>query len=136
VFVSGSPADAPITEGITRLALSGLQRGTAADEPIVSLAGKTSVGGFAALARTAQAFVGITTGSMHVAAAVGCPTVGIFPFQSDFPERWSPLGARTAVVRASYPCHRGDTKEKCADYACIAHLDLPRILAATEALVA
>ena len=136
VFVSGSPADAPITEGITRLALSGLQRGTAADEPIVSLAGKTSVGGFAALARRAQAFVGITTGSMHVAAAVGCPTVGIFPFQSDFPERWSPLGARTAVVRASYPCHRGDTKEKCADYACIAHLDLPRILAATEALVA
>jgi ADP-heptose:LPS heptosyltransferase len=71
---------------------------------------------------------------MHVAAAVGCPTVGVFPFQSDFPERWSPLGPKTAIVRASYPCHRGDTKENCPDYACIAHLDVPRILAAVESL--
>ena len=60
---------------------------------------------------------------MHVAAAVGCPTVGIFPFQSDFPERWAPLGERTAIVRAAYPCHPGDTKERCRDYACIANLD-------------
>jgi ADP-heptose:LPS heptosyltransferase len=72
---------------------------------------------------------------MHVAAAVGCPTIGIFPFQSDFPERWSPLGAQTAVARASSPCHTGDTKERCADYACVAHLDVPRILAAVESLV-
>jgi ADP-heptose:LPS heptosyltransferase len=73
---------------------------------------------------------------MHVAAAVGCPTVGIFPFQSDFPERWAPLGERTAVVRASYPCHPGDTKERCRDYACIANLDRTRILAALDSLIA
>ena len=127
VLVSGSPADAPIAEGIVRMA---------GHERIVSVAGKTTVGGFGALARRAAAFVGITTGSMHVAAAVGCPTVGIFPFQSDFPDRWAPLGDRTAIVRASYQCHRGDTKERCSDYACIAHLDLPRILAAVEKLVA
>ncbi len=71
---------------------------------------------------------------MHVAAAVGCPTVGIFPFQSDFPERWAPLGRRVEVVRASYPCHDGDTKESCRDYACIANLDVPRILSAVAAL--
>jgi ADP-heptose:LPS heptosyltransferase len=72
---------------------------------------------------------------MHVAAAAGAPTVGIFPFQSDFPERWAPLGLRTEVVRASYPCHPGDTKERCSDYACIAHLDVERIVAATQALI-
>jgi ADP-heptose:LPS heptosyltransferase len=102
----------------------------------VSIAGATSIGVFGALATRAQAFVGITTGSMHVAAAVGCPTVGIFPFQSDYPERWSPLGERTAVVRASYRCHSGDTKESCRDYACIAQLDEPRILAALSSLLA
>lgn len=127
VLVSGSDADAPLARGIA---------GRANGARIVSIAGRTSVGAFGALARTAKAFVGITTGSMHVAAAVGCPTVGIFPFQSDFPERWSPLGARTAVVRASYPCHKGDTKERCRDYACIAQLDVPRIVAAVEVLLA
>ena len=71
---------------------------------------------------------------MHVAAAIGCPTVGIFPFQSDFPERWAPLGRRTAVVRPSYRCHPGDTKERCSDYACVAQLDVSRVLAAFETL--
>lgn len=126
VFVSGAAADAPVCEAIARSAGDGA----------VSIAGRTGIGAFAALARGARAFVGITTGSMHVAAAVGCPTVGIFPFQSDFPDRWAPLGERCSVVRASYRCHPGDTKERCRDYACIAHLDRPRILAAVTALVA
>jgi ADP-heptose:LPS heptosyltransferase len=125
ILVSGSHADAPVTEAIAR-----------ENEHAISIAGQTGIGAFGALARRAQAFVGITTGSMHVAAAVGCPTVGIFPFQSDFPERWAPLGRRTKVVRASYPCHAGDTKERCPDYACIAHLDVPRIQAAVDALLA
>jgi len=126
IFVSGSRADLPMTQAIARIAC---------DDGIVSIAGCTGIGGFGALARKARGFVGITTGSMHVAAAVGAPTAGIFPFQSDFPDRWAPLGPRTAIIRASYPCHRGDTKEACADYACIAHLDQARILAATESLL-
>ncbi len=126
ILVSGAAADAPMAQEIVRLSRR---------DALVSIAGLTSVGAFGALARRAQAFVGITTGSMHVAAAVGCPTVGIFPFQSDFPDRWSPLGARTAVVRASFPCHQRDTKESCPDYACIANLDRSRILAAVSSLV-
>jgi len=127
ILVSGSASDAPMAEGIVALAH---------DPEVISIAGKTGVGAFGALARRAGAFVGITTGSMHVAAAVGAPTLGIFPFQSDYPERWAPLGLRTEIVRASYPCHAGDTKERCRDYACIANLDVPRILAAYEALKA
>ncbi|MBV9718993.1 MAG: glycosyltransferase family 9 protein [Candidatus Eremiobacteraeota bacterium] len=127
VVITGSPADAPIAQSLAR---------RCDDEAIVSIAGRTGVGTFGALARSARGFVGITTGSMHVAAAVGCPTVGIFPFQSDFPDRWSPLGSATAIVRASYPCHREDTKENCSDYACIAALDTRRILAAATPLLA
>jgi len=123
VLLSGAPADTAINAAI------------ADGERIVNIAGKLSIGGFGALAQRARGFVGITTGTMHVAAAVGAPTLGIFPFQSDFPERWGPLGARTGIVRASYPCHRGDTKEHCSDYACIANLDVERILAAATSLI-
>jgi ADP-heptose:LPS heptosyltransferase len=128
VLVSGSSADVSAAQAIVARLRD--------RERIVSIAGLTSVGAFGALARRARAFVGITTGTMHLAAAVGCPTVGVFPFQSDYPERWAPLGTRTAIVRASYPCHRGDTKEHCRDYACIANLDLERIVAALDSLIA
>jgi ADP-heptose:LPS heptosyltransferase len=137
VLVSGSPADKPYAEAIASFdcAPSGRSAQDDSVERIRSIAGELGIGAFGALARRAKAFVGITTGSMHVAAAVGSPTVGIFPFQSDYPERWAPLGDRTAVVRPSYRCHEGDTKENCRDYACIANLNLPQILAATESLL-
>ncbi len=125
VVVTGGPADAAIAQRLQAAAANGTN--------VVSLAGRIGIGEFGALARRADRFVGITTGSMHVAAAVGCPTVGIFPFQDDFPDRWAPLGVRTAVVRPSYPCHRGDTKERCSDNACVANLDVARVLAAAEA---
>ncbi len=126
ILLSGAPSDSAINAAILR---------HAQDDKVIDIAGKLSIGGFGALAQSARGFVGITTGTMHIAAAVGAPTLGIFPFQSDFPERWGPLGERTAVVRASYPCHRGDTKENCRDYACIANLDVERILAAAAALI-
>jgi ADP-heptose:LPS heptosyltransferase len=127
ILVSGSPNDAAIADAVVRCAH--------ADGEVVRIAGRLGIGAFGALAARARAFVGITTGSMHVAAAVGCPTVGIFPFQSDFPERWAPLGRHVAIVRPTYRCHPGDTKENCPDYACIASLDVPRILAGVESLV-
>jgi ADP-heptose:LPS heptosyltransferase len=127
VAISGARDDAPIADTIVRASGS---------DGVVSIAGAASIGGFGALARRARAFAGITTGSMHVAAAVGCPTAGIFPFQSDFPERWAPLGPRTEIVRATYACHKGDTKENCPDYACIAHLDVERVLAGVAAVLA
>jgi ADP-heptose:LPS heptosyltransferase len=123
VVLSGNDADREIVESI------------ASESASVSVAGRTSIGGFAALAARSRLFAGITTGSMHLAAAVGTPTVGIFPFQTDTPERWAPLGPRTAIVRASFPCRMGERKETCPDYACIANLDVPRILAAAQSLL-
>lgn len=134
VLISGSRADAAINAAILRQAQDDEQsaEGVAA---IVDIAGKIDIGAFGALAQRARLFAGITTGSMHVSAAVGAPTVGIFPFQTDTPERWAPIGARTAIVRASYPCRPGERKETCPDYACIAHLDVPRIVAAADSLL-
>ena len=124
VLLSGVQADREIVDRIAR------------ESAGVPIAGRTSIGGFAALAQRAQFFAGITTGSMHIAAAAGAATVGIFPFQTDTPERWAPLGPRTAVVRATYPCPAGERKETCPDYACVARLDVQRIVAVAQSLLA
>ena len=73
---------------------------------------------------------------MHVAAATGAPTVGIFALQSDEPDRWTPIGPRTAVVRAVYPCPPGERKETCPDFACVRHLDIAAIVRARDGLTA
>lgn len=121
--VTGTTADRAIAERIAREAGG------------VSVAGQTSLGGFGALAARARAVVAMDSGPMHIAAAVGAPTVGIFALQSDEPDRWAPLGRRTAVVRATYPCPPSHRKETCPDFACVAQLDVPRIVGALSGLL-
>jgi lipopolysaccharide heptosyltransferase II len=123
VVVSGDANDRAIAAAI------------AAGGAAVSLAGETSIASFAALAASARAVIAMDSGPMHLAAAVGAPTVGIFALQSDEPDRWAPLGRATAVVRATYPCPPDHRKETCPNYACIDALDRARVLAALETLV-
>ena len=124
LVVSGTRDDAAIAERVAERA-----RG-------VSLAGRTSLGVLGALSARARAVVAMDSGVMHVAAAVGAPTLGIFALQSDEPDRWRPLGPRTAIVRATYPCPPKHRKETCPDFACIAHLDIQRVVATLDGLLA
>ncbi len=124
LLVTGTAGDIPVAEAIAR--------GAGA----VSIAGATTIGTYAALAERARYVVAMDSGPMHVAAAVGAPTVGIFALQSDEPNRWAPLGARTAVVRPVYPCPPQHRKETCPDFACVRHLDIAAIVAARDGLLA
>jgi heptosyltransferase-2 len=123
LVVTGTAADASVAAEIAR------------STGALCLAGRTTLAGFGALAERAHAVVAMDSGPMHIAAAVGAPTVGIFALQSDEPDRWAPLGPRAAVVRATYPCPPEHRKETCPDFACVANLDVPRILAALGGLV-
>jgi ADP-heptose:LPS heptosyltransferase len=97
---------------------------------------RDAIGAFGALAARARAVLAMDSGPMHVAAAVGAPTVGIFALQSDEPDRWAPQGRRVAVVRPTYPCPPGHRKETCPNFACVRELDTAGILAALAGLLA
>lgn len=122
VLVSGSVDDASIAERI------------ADASGAISIAGATSIGAYAALAERAAFVVAMDSGPMHVAAAVGAPTVGVFALASDEPDRWAPRGPRTAVVRSSYPCPSAHRKETCPDFPCVRDLNVAAILAALDGL--
>ena len=66
------------------------------------LTGKTSLVELAALLQRAQLFVGIDSGIMHLAAAMGTPVVGIFG-PTD-PQHTGPAGERSVVVRRELQC--------------------------------
>ena len=65
-------------------------------------AGETGIGELVALLALADAFVGNDSGAMHVAAALGRPTVGIFG--STNPDRTGPLGPSTSVLWHQLDC--------------------------------
>jgi ADP-heptose:LPS heptosyltransferase len=125
LLVTGTRADAAIAEAIADRAGRG----------VIPIAGATTIGSFGALAQRARAVLAMDSGPMHVAAAVGAPTVGIFALQSDEPDRWAPLGARVAVVRPTYPCPPDHRKETCPDFACVRELEPTRVLAALDSLL-
>lgn len=63
----------------------------------LSLAGQTSLAGWAALLQGVDAVVANDSGGMHLAAAVGTPVVGIFGLTD--PAQTGPLGPRVATVQ-------------------------------------
>jgi heptosyltransferase-2 len=65
-------------------------------------AGETGVGELIALLALADGFIGNDSGAMHVASALGRPTVGIFG--STNPERTGPMGAKTTVLWRHLDC--------------------------------
>jgi len=83
------------------------------DSQVVDLAGRTDLKQVVQVLKAAAAFIGNDSGLMHLAGALGRPTVGIFG--SSNPEWTHPLGAHTAAVVADgfdcRPCYRKTCNE-------------------------
>jgi heptosyltransferase-3 len=135
VFVTGSPEDRPLAERIFAQARTAKVSFADRAAPAINLAGATSLRTFVALAERAHFVVAMDSGPMHLAASTGTPTVGIFALRSDEPNRWAPLGARTAVVRGTYPCPPSHRKETCPDFACVRALDSGAVFTAVGSLL-
>jgi len=103
--------DAQASEFVDQLKCeSHLQWSSSMDQAgdVVDLTGKTDLAQVVDILRAADGFVGNDSGLMHLAGALGVPTVGVFG--SSNPDWTHPLGARTSAVTASgfscRPCYR------------------------------
>jgi heptosyltransferase-2/heptosyltransferase-3 len=76
----------------------------ALDRPVIDLVGRTSVAALAAVFERCRLVLGPDSGPLHLAVAVGTPTVHLFG-PAD-PARFGPRGAadRHAVVVSDLPC--------------------------------
>lgn len=113
--------------------------------PVRSLAGKSSIKTTAAVLELADVFIGNDAGVMHLAAAVGAPTVAIFSLSNA--EAWGPYtgdptSKRAAIVRLDLPCmpcfysgHQLGTPEGCATHDCITQLHVDPVAAAARKML-
>jgi len=67
-----------------------------------NLAGKTSIGTLAAVFKACRLFIGVDSAGVHIAAAVGLPTVCIFGPSSYID--WAPRGKQHRVIHKDFPC--------------------------------
>lgn len=68
--------------------------------PVVDMTAQTSLPQLVSLLRLSRAVISNDSGPVHLAAAVGAPTVSIFLRRQPGinPERWKPLGPKTRIV--------------------------------------
>lgn len=94
-------------------------------------AGRTSVGELIALLSLCDGFAGNDSGAMHVAGALGMPTVGIFGSTS--PERTSPLGPRAKVIYKKIDCSPCLARTcRFGHYDCLRGIEVEDVMAALE----
>jgi ADP-heptose:LPS heptosyltransferase len=102
--------------------------------PAVDLAGGTSLGGYAALLASAALLVANDTGSAHLAAAVGTPSVTLF--LSGDPVRWAHDPARHPVARVQVECNPCPHLTCPIDHRCAMRLGTDSVMAHADRLLA
>ncbi len=119
----GAPGERPKCE-----AVAGSSRAGA-----MVAAGETSVGEALALLSICDGFAGNDSGSMHVAGALGLPTVGIYG--STRADRTGPLGPKTRILYQSIACSPC-LKRTCmyGHYDCLKNIKPVQVLEALEGL--
>lgn len=106
VILSGLPQERSYLEGVAE---------RMAHRALVA-AGVTGIKDFFALLELSRLYVGVDSGAMHVARALGVPAVVVFGPSNP---RWiGPYGQQKGVVRAKVPCSPCNRK-RCKDMACM-----------------
>ncbi len=119
VVLTGSSSELSLVEEVA---------GRMHEKPIM-LCDRIDLPQMAALLERASLYVGNDTGPMHIAGAVGTPTVSIFGAR-DFPQRWHPAGLGHTVLRRDAPCSPC-FKEVCdRDLVCLEGIEADDVLLA------
>jgi heptosyltransferase-2 len=120
VLVLGGPGDVADSQEIA----------AAAKSPVIVTAGKTSLKELAAILYRCDCLVTCDTGPMHMAAAVGTPTVSLFG-PSD-PTRTGPYGDFHLVLShaAEFDCAPCFKRPKCQDRDCMAAITVSEVVEA------
>ena len=123
VSLLGSPAEARLGEELAEL-ISG---------PSDNWIGKTSVAELIDRLRECAVVVSNDTGTMHLAAVLGIPTVAIFG--STEPDLTSPMGHRHRVVREKAECSPCFRRTCPIDFHCMTKIETGRVVDEIKSLI-
>ena len=121
IILTGSPAERALTAALP------------ATLPTINLIGKTSILQLGALLERCEVCLTCDSGPMHIAAAVGTPTVALFG-PTD-PTRHRPYGSGHTVIEKSVscrPCYKRTCHRKDLPHLCMKEISTAEVVAAVE----
>jgi len=118
VAVFGTAAELKICETVERRVL-------AAGVTCANFAGSVNISEFVDLAAACELFLTNDSGAMHVASALGVPTVAVFGATDDFAT--GPVGAASRVVREPVECSPCLLRECPIDHRCMTEVSATRV---------
>jgi heptosyltransferase-2 len=124
VLLFGSAAERKLCETVSR-AIGGKQ--------IHNLAGKTSLREFIDMASVCRIFLTNDSGAMHIASALGVPSVTVFGSTDDVTT--GPTGALARIVREPVECSPCLLRECPIDHRCMTRIPASRVTAAAFELL-
>lgn len=104
----------------------------------VNLSGHTVVMDLASLLKRAKLFISNDSGPVHIASALGTPTIAIFG-RSDrglSPERWGPTGKRDVALHKDIGCPECAAHECAIGFKCLEAVTVEDVLAAADKILA
>ena len=126
VLVFGSPAERDLAESVA--AAIGRERIQA-----INLAGETTLRQFLDLAAACRLFLTNDSGAMHMASALGVPTVAVFGATDD--TTTGPAGPLARVVREHAECSPCLLRECPIDHPCMTRVSPARVVAEARQLL-
>jgi ADP-heptose:LPS heptosyltransferase len=123
-IISGTAAELPLAA-------------TVAGDRLLNLAGKTRLDEMLALLQHADLLISSDTGPVHLAAAVGCPVVGLYG--PTLPVQTAPFATadRFRLLRHPLPCspcYATPRQRQCRDNLCMQAITIDEVIAAACAL--
>jgi 3-deoxy-D-manno-octulosonic-acid transferase/heptosyltransferase-1 len=122
VLLTGSATDRPLIKNI----IAPLK------EKPLNLAGQTTLKQLAFLYAQCRLLVSTDTGSMHIAAAMGCPVVALFGPTA--PWRTGPYGRNHRIIRAEMSCSPC-FKKNCSHMTCMQNISVEKVFAEARKLL-
>ena len=101
--------------------------------PVLNLAGKTTLRQFIDMAAACSVFLTNDSGSMHVASALGVPTVAIFGATN--PKTTGPAGPCNAIVQEKVECSPCFKRECPIDHPCMTGVSSGQVVASALHLI-
>ena len=122
VVLLGAPVDVPVAEDFVRLL-----------PEVENRVGQTSLAEFLASLVSARLVICNDSGAMHVASALGVPTLAVFG--STEPQLTGPMGARSRVLRHHVPCSPCFLRECPLDFACMTSITPEAAIGVAETML-
>jgi heptosyltransferase II len=100
------------------------------DNAVINVAGKTTLLDLCALLRFCKLLLTNDTGPMHMAAAIGTPTVSIWGSTS--PELTAPLASNSVIIRQPVECSPCFLRECPIDFRCMNRIQVSEVVDAVR----